>query len=329
MQDAMIRFLNMMNEISDVINNAVLDGMIRLQEPMVELLVVLAIIGIASNWEMYFASESWNWGNLFVKIIHIGFYAFLIRNWKMLLLTVKKTGEQLGIAAGGDKGLLTPNDILTLGVGKVFTAIGKLLEDLPFNMEAFTRILGAVILLIALYAFLKIACTLFFTYAEFMIVGGLSIVLLPWSMTKWTKGIADKAWGILLTGAVKIMVCAFMVSLISGFLEVSFENIDPHKPEIPNLLLNTISIGFLAFLVGKSVEYAGAMTNGLTVSTPDMMGATVGRATSYATGRVGGAVGNAVGSAIGSGARRTKGAIVNAAKKGGEWCLKYGAGVPL
>ena len=89
----MTSFFNMLNEITDVITSAVLNGMIRLQEPMVELLVVLAIIGIASNWEMYFASESWNWGNLFVKIIHIGFYAFLIRNWKMLLLTVKKTGD--------------------------------------------------------------------------------------------------------------------------------------------------------------------------------------------------------------------------------------------
>lgn len=325
----MTSFFNMLNEITDVITSAVLNGMIRLQEPMVELLVVLAIIGIASNWEMYFASESWNWGNLFVKIIHIGFYAFLIRNWKMLLLTVKKTGEQLGIAAGGDTGLLTPNDILNLGVKNVFDAISNLMTNIPVSLEIFTRILGIVILGFALYAFLKIACTLFFTYAEFIIVGGLSMVLLPWSMTKWTKGIADKAWGILLSGAVKIMVCVFMVSLVSGFIENSFSNLDIDNPSLPDLLTNTISLGFLAFLVGKSVEYAGAMTNGLTVSTPDMMGATVGRATSYATGRMGGAIGNVVGRAVGSGARRTKGAIVNVAKRSGEWWLKYGAGIPL
>lgn len=158
----MTSFFNMLNEITDVITSAVLNGMIRLQEPMVELLVVLAIIGIASNWEMYFASESWNWGNLFVKIIHIGFYAFLIRNWKMLLLTVKKTGEQLGIAAGGDTGLLTPNDILNLGVKNVFDAISNLMTNIPVSLEIFTRILGIVILGFALYAFLKIACTLFF-----------------------------------------------------------------------------------------------------------------------------------------------------------------------
>lgn len=325
----MTSFFNMLNEITDVITSAVLNGMIRLQEPMVELLVVLAIIGIASNWEMYFASESWNWGNLFVKIIHIGFYAFLIRNWKMLLLTVKKTGEQLGIAAGGDTGLLTSNDILNLGVKNVFDAISNLMTNIPVNLEIFTRILGIVILGFALYAFLKIACTLFFTYAEFIIVGGLSMVLLPWSMTKWTKGIADKAWGILLSGAVKIMVCVFMVSLVSGFIENSFSNLDIDNPSLPDLLTNTISLGFLAFLVGKSVEYAGAMTNGLTVSTPDMMGATVGRATGYATGRMGGAIGNVVGRAVGSGARRTKGAIVNVAKRSGEWWLKYGAGIPL
>ena len=50
----MTSFFNMLNEITDVITSAVLNGMIRLQEPMVELLVVLAIIGIASNWVQQF-----------------------------------------------------------------------------------------------------------------------------------------------------------------------------------------------------------------------------------------------------------------------------------
>ena len=307
----MTSFFNMLNEITDVITSAVLNGMIRLQEPMVELLVVLAIIGIASNWEMYFASESWNWGNLFVKIIHIGFYAFLIRNWKMLLLTVKKTGEQLGIAAGGDTGLLTPNDILNLGVKNVFDAISNLMTNIPVSLEIFTRILGIVILGFALYAFLKIACTLFFTYAEFIIVGGLSMVLLPWSMTKWTKGIADKAWGILLSGAVKIMVCVFMVSPVPGFIENSFSNLDIDNPSLPDLLTNTISLGFLAFLVGKSVEYAGAMTNGLTVSSPNMISSAAGTAA-----RIPGSVATA---------RATK----KGASKAGEWWLKHGGGIPL
>lgn len=319
----MTSFFNMLNEITDVITNAVLNGMIRLQEPMIELLVVLAIIGIASNWEMYFVSESWNWGNLFVKIIHIGFYAFLIRNWKMLLLTVKKTGEQLGIAAGGDTGLLTPNDILNLGVKNVFDAISNLMRNIPlFSLEIFTRILGIVILGFALYAFLKIACTLFFTYAEFIIVGGLSIVLLPWSMTKWTKGIADKAWGILLSGAVKIMVCVFMVSLVSGFIENSFSNLDIDNPSLPDLLTNTISLGFLAFLVGKSVEYAGAITNGLTVSSPNMISSAAGTAA-----RIPGNVrtaGNFVKGSIAT-ARATK----KGASKAGEWWLKHGGGIPL
>ena len=240
----------------------------------------------------------------------------------MLLLTVKKTGEQLGIAAGGDTGLLTPNDILNLGVKNVFDAISNLMTNIPFSLEIFTRILGIVILGFALYAFLKIACTLFFTYAEFIIVGGLSIVLLPWSMTKWTKGIADKAWGILLSGAVKIMVCVFMVSLVSGFIENSFSNLDIDNPSLPDLLTNTISLGFLAFLVGKSVEYAGAMTNGLTVSSPNMISSAAGTAA-----RIPGNVrtaGNFVKGSIAT-ARATK----KGASKAGEWWLKHGGGIPL
>lgn len=237
-------------------------------------------------------------------------------------MTVKKTGEQLGIAAGGDTGLLTPNDILNLGVKNVFDAISNLMTNIPVNLEIFTRILGIVILGFALYAFLKIACTLFFTYVEFIIVGGLSMVLLPWSMTKWTKGIADKAWGILLSGAVKIMVCVFMVSLVSGFIENSFSNLDIDNPSLPDLLTNTISLGFLAFLVGKSVEYAGAMTNGLTVSSPNMISSAAGTAA-----RIPGNVrtaGNFVKGSVAT-ARATK----KGASKAGEWWLKHGGGIPL
>lgn len=326
----MSTFLNLLNEINDVISEAVLQGMIRLQDPMVDLLVLLAIIGIASNWEMFFASESWNWGNLFVKVIHIGFYAFLIRNWKMFILMIKDTGAQIGIFAGGDAGLLAPNDILNLGVNKVFDAMGNLLKMVGvFDKTGWTALLGLIILTLALYAFFRIACTLFFVYAEFMIVGGLSMVLLPFAMTKWTKGIADKAWGILLTGAVKIMVCTFMVALTSGFIENAFSNMDINEPKIANILTNTISVAFLAFLIGKSVEYAGAMTNGITVSTPDMMGATVGRAASYAGGRAAGAVGNAVGMGARKASGAVGGAIGNAAKQSGAWWLRYGGGVPL
>lgn len=323
-------FFKMLDTVMTVITNAVLEGMIRLQDPLIDLLILLAIIGIATQWEMYFSAESWNWGNLFVKIIHIGFYAFLIRNWKMLILTVKETGEQLGTFAGGDTGLLTPNDILNLGVQNVFDAMAELVGGLTLNFKSLEILLAIVILGFALYAFLRIACTLFFVYAEFMIVGGLSMVLLPWSMTKWSKGIADKSWGILLTGAVKIMVCTFMVSLTSGFIENAFSvTVTKDELNIPKVLTSAISLGVLAFLVGKAIEYAGTMTNGLTVSTPNLMGATVGRAASYAGGRAAGAVGNVVG----GGARRAGGAIAggaaNTAKQAGAWWLKYGSGISL
>lgn len=323
----MSTFFNLLNDINNVINEAVLNGMISLQEPLVVYwLVPLAIIGIASNWEMYFASESWNWGNLFIKIIHIGFFAFLIRNWKMFIMIVKQTGEQLGIAAGGDTGILKPSDILNTGVQKVYDAMGILISGLSWNLQALTNLLGVIILLFALYAFLKIACTLFFTYAEFMIVGGLSMVLLPFAMTKWTKGIADKTWGILLTGAVKIMVCVFMVSLTANFIEDSFTSMDIKNPSVAEILLNTISIGFLSYLIGKSVEYAGAMTNGLTVSTPNMVGVAAGqvmRAPGYA--RTAGRI--AKGGAVAGGIAGRAG--MAGAKKAGAWWLKYGGGVPL
>ena len=83
--------LKLFDDLSATIEKAVASGILNLTDPLIDLLIVLGIISIASNWEMYF-SGNFNFGNLFVKIIQIGFFAFLIRNWGMFFTMIKQSG---------------------------------------------------------------------------------------------------------------------------------------------------------------------------------------------------------------------------------------------
>lgn len=277
--------LKLFDDLSATIEKAVASGILNLTDPLIDLLIVLGIISIASNWEMYF-SGSFNFGNLFVKIIQIGFFAFLIRNWGMFFTMIKQSGEQLGLFAGGAEETMTSGTLVLKGLGVVFSFLAKVYNGASISLNAILVWLLAILcILIALYAFTKIAYTLFITNMEFVIIGGLSIVLLPFGVLNWTKSISEKTWGILLTCAVKVMVASFMVALLSTFIDSSFNigtltSIDDNglKKLLPNLFGSTISMLFISYLFGQAVEFAGAMTNGLTISSRNLAESGMGMA---------------------------------------------------
>lgn len=277
--------LKLFDDLSATIEKAVASGILNLTDPLIDLLIVLGIISIASNWEMYF-SGNFNFGNLFVKIIQIGFFAFLIRNWGMFFTMIKQSGEQLGLFAGGAEETMTSGTLVLKGLGVVFSFLAKVYNGASISLNAILVWLLAILcILIALYAFTKIAYTLFITNMEFVIIGGLSIVLLPFGVLNWTKSISEKTWGILLTCAVKVMVASFMVALLSTFIDSSFNigtltSIDDNglKKLLPNLFGSTISMLFIAYLFGQAVEFAGAMTNGLTISSRNLAESGMGMA---------------------------------------------------
>lgn len=277
--------LKLFDDLSATIERAVASGILNLTDPLIDLLIVLGIISIASNWEMYF-SGSFNFGNLFIKIIQIGFFAFLIRNWGMFFTMIKKSGEQLGLFAGGAEETMTSGTLVLKGLGVVFSFLAKVYNGASISLNAILVWLLAILcILIALYAFTKIAYTLFITNMEFVIIGGLSIVLLPFGVLNWTKSISEKTWGILLTCAVKVMVASFMVALLSTFIDSSFNigtltsiDNDGLKKLLPNLFGSTISMLFIAYLFGQAVEFAGAMTNGLTISSRNLAESGMGMA---------------------------------------------------
>jgi membrane protein len=269
MGEAAKTFTNLLDGIQGKIESTVVHGIYNLSDPLIDLLMLLAVIGIATTWEMYF-SGAFNFGNIIIKCIHIGFIAFLIRNWGQILKIVYESGEQLGLYASGGTKLEATSTYVNTGLGKIFTYLQKVWENNSISTDTvLLYLLCIVCLLVATFAYFKIAYVLFTVSVQFWIVGGLSVCLLPFAMTRWTKSIADKPIGILLTCMVKVMVATFMIGLLNEHINTGFsvtgEAFEVEKA-LPKIFLDTLSIIFIAFLFGQVVEIAGAMVHGSVMS---------------------------------------------------------------
>lgn len=265
------------DQIKGAIDDSIIRGLENLTDPLLGLLFTLTAIGIMLNFEMYFQQRV-NWGQLFVKLAQATFFAFLIRNWHMIVSIFQETSENLGLTAAGKDTILTAGSIINEGVGQVFKYFAVIFQ-VEIGLNTFILgFFGIIILLIALFGFMKIAYTLFTTNVEFLIVASLSVILLPFYMTKWTQNVADKAWGILFTCTMKLIVCNFMIGLLSSYITNNFvvKDLETNLNQaaalsgiLPEMILKTLSILFIAFLITKTVEFAGAMTSGLTISDAD------------------------------------------------------------
>lgn len=269
MDEAVKTFTALLDGIQGKIESTVVHGIYNLSDPLMDLLMLLAVIGIATTWEMYF-SGAFNYGNIIIKCLHIGFIAFLIRNWSQILKIVYQSGEQLGLYASGGTKLEATSTYVNNGLGKIFEYLKKIWENNSISTDTILLYLLCIVcLLVATFAYFKIAYVLFTVSVQFWIVGGLSVCLLPFAMTRWTKSIADKPIGILLTCMVKVMVATFMIGLLNDQITSSFSTPGADfkvKEALPLLFTDTLSIIFTAFLFGQVVEIAGAMVHGSVMS---------------------------------------------------------------
>lgn len=270
--------LKLLETIGHNVETATVSGMTNLQDPLLGLLCTLAIISVCSQFEMFFDS-TWHFGNIITKIIHIGFLAFLIKSWPNIMMMVKKTGEQLGLAASGSDVMQTPTKLISDICKNVFDSFGNLFEHFPgiTSGTIFIHVLAVVALGFALFALFRIAYVLFMANAEFIILCSLSIVLLPFGITKWTSDICNKTWGILLTCAVKLMVAIFIVCLIGNDLKTAFHVTKEVTNEtVSSFIISACSLVFLSYLSAQAVEFAGAMTTGTSFNTNSFIHASAG-----------------------------------------------------
>lgn len=203
------------------------------------------------------------------------------------MVMVKESGEKLGMVASGKDFMPDNATMINNSVAKIYTNMSTIWTNYSMSVDmAMVLGLAVILLVLSLIAFFKISFTAFIVNAEFLVIGGLSIVLLPFGVTQWTKDIGNKPWGILLTLAIKVLVITFFLGLITSFIDKAFVDIaigtnnDKEKLAgiLPTLTTMTISLWFLSFLVSQATEYAGAIANGAVVSTDRMLSSIAGGA---------------------------------------------------
>ena len=321
-------FLNLIDSLQNSITQATVDGALHLIDPLTGLAVILAALAFATNFEMYFAPATFNFGNIIIKVLQVCFCFWLIRHWVPVISMVRESGMMLGAAAGDSDGYITPSNVISGGAKQVFQAMNNLGAS---NIGIY--IIGLIALLVALYGFLRIAFTIFMVTAEFSIVGSLAVILIPFMVLRWTASIAEKAWGILLASFVKLTVATFMVSLLANEISRAFggssgEIID----DLPTMISSALSIFFLAWVIGHVVDYAGDMVRGMapgnTPTLRDMVRGGVGMVRgTYNNARTTYGAGRATVHGISSAAHWAGRQPV--VQKAGQWWLKYGNGIPM
>lgn len=288
--------LKLFTDLETNIKAATAGSISNLKAPLLALTSSLAVIGIASNWEMYFSSN-FNWGNIITKIIHVGFIMWLINHWTKFTQMIQDSAEKIGSIAGNLEELPTVTSLIGKSYATIFDYLDFILKDSSFGLDVFMIYLMAIILIIILsYAFLKISWTFFMAKMEFYIMGALSMVLLPFSQTKWTKSMSEKTWGILLTTSIKLLVCVFMIAITKDFIDQNFtvkamdkvnntEMIKSIKESLlPTLFSSTIAIFFLSHIISKVTEFAGAMANGVMLQSSNLVASAGAMVQNYATG---------------------------------------------
>lgn len=262
----------MIDTVQSKIDTTVFNGVMQLTDPLLLMLTLLAAISIATNWQMFF-DNGFNFGNIIIKILHIGFIGFLIRNWLKIGVAIKSTAEQMGLIASGNPTMPSQASLMTNSVSKVYSQMSVIFDTFSFTGDhVMALLLSLICLLFVLACFFRIVFTSFMVNAEFVIVGGLSIILLPFAITQWTKDIGHKPWAVLLTCSVKLLVVTFFMGMVSTLIDKAFKLNTLATTEadiadlVPELLTTAIAMAFLAYLIGQAVEFAGSIVNGTMIS---------------------------------------------------------------
>lgn len=268
--DAIV-FTQFLSTISQLIEKSVFTGLEKLADPLLMTLGFLGAISIMTNWELYF-SERFNFGNIIVKLMHIGMMAFFIRNWHNFLTMIKKSAETIGLIAGGQDAMLEMGAFINKYTKIIYDSMSNIWNAYSITSDsAMLLFISFIVLVGTLLAFFKIAYEVFCINNEFFIIGGLSIILLPFSVTKWTESITQKTWGILVSLCIRLVVITFFYSVIGSTIESTFSQFntigdanvsEQFRNALPNLILNAVTIWFLAYLMKHSSEMAASMVQG-------------------------------------------------------------------
>jgi type IV secretion system protein TrbL len=229
-------------------------------------LVTISIVATAVLWAI---DETQNvLASLVRKVLLVGFFAWLVTQWRTLSATVVNGFAALGLKAGG--GAMTvstfttsPSQIVVAGIKVIQGLLQYVQKIAPGPIEFFAHIDVVLMALVAaigiLIAFVILAVEIVVTIIEFHIVTLVAFVTVPFGVLSQTSFMSERAIGYVVSVGIKLMALAIVVSLGTTIFDTYTVSADPGVGEDAGLLLAAVLMVMLAL---KVPAIAGALISG-------------------------------------------------------------------
>ena len=188
--------------------------------------------------------------SLFGKFLKIAVWTYITTNFHSLVQAFSQSLVGAGLIAAGHPGnfqvLLDPSKIAAMGTTATEALVQALSNVGTFDL-ADAIIFGLMYLAIML-SFLLMAVQIFLAVAEFYLISALSGVLIGFGVSKHFEFLAQKAVGAVVACSVKLMVLAFIMSMVQPTLgSLKFVGPEIKFNELWALLLTTGTIMLFAW----------------------------------------------------------------------------------
>lgn len=205
--------------------------------------------------------------NIFKKILYLGFWMWIVTSFPTICDVFVKSLIQAGTTAGGGGAPSLFNPSAIAGYGLDATApLAVRLQNIGFNFV--DAILIGISYILIVLCFLIIAWQVFYAVIEYYLMVAVTAILIPFGFLKPTKFLAEKAIAAIVASGIKLMVLAFILSVVEPTLAgLRFTSTDITFNEIFAMLLTSGAIAFLAW-------NAPGMAAGLLAGSPSLSAGT-------------------------------------------------------
>ena len=167
-------------------------------------------------WSIYFGEVRFQ--QMITKVIKIGFFFFLISNWKYLMVDVLfETFKMAGLVASNQALEVQPSYILDKGIMLTSNVLASIVQG-GGGWSAVLGSLGLLIVkvifcLIIICAFGFMAIQILLVNIEFYLCAALSVILVPFGMNRYTSFLFEKTVGAMFSFGIKLMFMTFIIGL--------------------------------------------------------------------------------------------------------------------
>jgi type IV secretion system protein TrbL len=270
--------------------------------------------------------------SLLGKFLKLSVWIYITTNFHQLVTVFSQSLIGAGLMAGGKPGnfqvLLDPSKIASYGL-KATDALIAAMSNIS-ALDVSDLLILSIIYLAIMATFLLIAVQIFLAVAEFYLISAISGVLIGFGISPHFRFLSEKAIGAVVACSVKLMVLAYVMSMVEPMLaSAKFVGPEIKFNELWALLLNT---GTIMLFTWTAPSLAAALLSG----SPSLSAGGVAQNMMAGAMMVSGAAGlastvaRAGGSLLGAGARAAGTAVGGATagfagSPGGAFASHFGA----